>query len=161
MTEEVVFVPTPFDEAFVSILGGQDVIVDFFLLLFWSTVVQKRGGEVVVRGGASTVWGGTFDFLPSFSVDLVLRYERCHSFCSACGFFQHDGDACEKKLEREMVEVLGSKVSVDRDATMVWLATVLSRLTVGTTMLSVVAPVVVGSLPVIGKVGADRGAGWR
>ena len=57
--------------------------------------------------------------------------------------------------------LLGSKVSVDRDATMAWLATVLSRLTVRTTMLSVVAPVVVGSLPVIGKVGADRGAGWR
>lgn len=75
------FVPTPFDEAFVSILGGQDVIVDFFLLLFWSTVVQKRGGEVVVRGGASTVWG-VKQKGPSLSgggldISVLVQGKRC------------------------------------------------------------------------------------
>lgn len=40
----------------------------------------------------------TFQFSPVVSVDVELKYEKCHGLCSACGFFLHAAEGCDKAL---------------------------------------------------------------
>lgn len=40
----------------------------------------------------------TFCFSAVVSADVELKYEKCFGICSACGFFVHGSDGCDKAL---------------------------------------------------------------